>query len=96
MDYVYKGDNIPRKNTEFIRKVGDSPKALVSLIFQQDTLSEQLRSFNLKSDIVKAIVRTKLLRELREKMGMVYSVSVIYRSDTISCTTFSGNNRIQL
>ena len=76
MDYVYKGDNIPRKNTEFIRKVGDSPKALVSLIFQQDTLSEQLRSFNLKSDIVKAIVRTKLLRELREKMGMVYSVSV--------------------
>lgn len=76
MDYVYKGGSIPQKNIEFTRKVGDSPKALVSLIFQQDTLSEQLRSFNLKSDIVKAIIRTKLLAELREKMGMVYSVSV--------------------
>src|SRR5690606_16215916 len=47
--------------------------------------------FNLKNDILSAVLRMKLLHELREEMGMVYSVGVSgsatpYPSDLIRQT----------
>ena len=67
---------IPYKSCSLIRHTGDSPKASVSLIFQQDSLLEEFSSFTLKSNVMKAMLRTCLLNRLREEMGKVYSVSV--------------------
>jgi zinc protease len=75
-DYVYRGGTIPRQPLVFDRAAGDSPKAHVSLVFQQDTLDKDFRMYDLEGDIMKAVLRTKLLKKLREDMGMVYSVSV--------------------
>ena len=75
-DWCYTERNIPYKSCSLIRHTGDSPKASVSLIFQQDSLLEEFSSFTLKSNVMKAMLRTCLLNRLREEMGKVYSVSV--------------------
>ena len=74
--YIYPGAKIPHKAVNFEQYKGDSPKANVTVIFQQDKLDMPLREFMLKCDMMKSILRTKLLNRLREKMGKVYSVSV--------------------
>lgn len=55
---------------------GESPRAIVNLVFQQNEFRGGLRFENLKNDMLKSVIRTKLLKALREEMGMVYSVSV--------------------
>lgn len=75
-EYVHKGGKIPVESVVFSRKAGDSPKAVVSLIFQQDSIDGSIMDLNLKNDVAKGILRMKLLAVLREKMGMVYSVGV--------------------
>lgn len=75
-DWCLNRRSVPYKNDSLIHRTGDSPKATVSLIFQQDSLIEDFRSLSLKADVMKAILRTSLLNLLREKMGKVYSVSV--------------------
>ena len=75
-DWRYTERNIPHKSRSLIHHTGDSPKASVSLIFQQDSLLEEFSSFTLKSNVMKAMLRTCLLNRLREEMGKVYSVSV--------------------
>jgi zinc protease len=75
-DYVYHGPLVSKEPAEIKRKADDSPKATVSLIFQQDKLGESLRMYDLKSEMIQNLLRMKLLEQLREKMGMVYSVGV--------------------
>jgi len=76
MNYVYAGPQIPKDSVKFERKAGDSPKAVVSLVFQQDQIGENMRMFDLKGDMMQAVLRTKLMKVLREELGMVYSVSM--------------------
>jgi zinc protease len=75
-DYLFKGATIPKTRQELERRAADSPKATVTLSFQEDSIPGSLQQFDLKADIVKAVLRTKLLAKLREEMGMVYGVSV--------------------
>lgn len=74
--YQFAERMIPRKNVVLERHDGDSPKAIVSLAFQQDTLQGDFRTYLLKQNVLKAVLRTSLLNHLREEMGKVYSVSV--------------------
>lgn len=67
---------IPHESCSLIRHTGDSPKATVSLIFQQDSLIGELPLLTLKSNVMKSMLRSCLLNRLREEMGKVYSVSV--------------------
>ena len=75
-DWRFKERIIPHKSCSLIHYTGDSPKASVSLTFQQDSLLGEFNSLTLKSNIMKAMLRTCLLNRLREEMGKVYSVSV--------------------
>lgn len=74
--YVYKGSQSPVKDIDFQRKAGDAPKATVSLIYQGTSVSESMSSFEMKNELMKTVLRTNLLKELREALGMVYSVGV--------------------
>ena len=62
--------------SNFERHDGTSPKAIVSLIYQKDSSPADYNMFQLKSDILGAVIKMKLLKQLREEMGMVYSVGV--------------------
>jgi zinc protease len=74
--YTYAGPVLPQKEQVLERRASDSPKASVTLAFQEDQIAGSLQLFELKSDMVKSVLRMKLLAKLREEMGMVYSVSV--------------------
>jgi zinc protease len=67
---------IPHRDITFIRHAADGDKATVSLIFQQDSISGNLQKQELQAMALKAILRSALLKRLREEMGKVYSVSV--------------------
>lgn len=58
------------------RHTGDTPKASVMLIYQQDVLPESQNIMSIKSKILQNVLRTTLLGRLREEMGMIYSVGV--------------------
>lgn len=75
-DYLYRGSAPLSGDTVFQRRDGDPPKASVSLIYQGNHITEGMNTFELKNDLMKAVVRTSLLKALREEMGMVYSVGV--------------------
>ena len=82
-EYIYLGGNVNTNSTKLIRAAGDSERAVVSLVFQQTNLPESKNMFDLKSDMLRDILRVKLLSQLRENMGMVYSVSVSSSSRVI-------------
>lgn len=93
---LVKGEN----DYDLIRYNGESPRAIVSLVYQQNKLNYSLREESLKDEIMKSVLRSKLLKSLREEMGMVYSVGVSASSteipqalsrQTISFTTASEN-----
>ena len=75
-EYIYMGGNVRTDSVKLVRAAGDSERAVVSLVFQHTDLPEEKNIFDLKSDMLKDILRVKLLSQLRENMGMVYSVSV--------------------
>lgn len=75
-EYKYGGPRIPKGDTTHMKSVGENPKATVSMFFQTDAPIAELRLQNLMGDVVKNIVRTKLLKSLREQLNKVYSVSV--------------------
>ena len=58
------------------RHTGDTPKASVMLIYQQDSLPDSQNVMAIKSKLLQNALRTKLLGRLREEMGMIYSVGV--------------------
>lgn len=74
--FVYDGGKIRTTAAKHIRAAGDSERGIVSLIFQYTDIPDGENRFDLKSDMMSGVLRMKLLTELREKMGMVYSVSV--------------------
>lgn len=74
--YMYQGPVIPSGNMDYIKSVGDNPRSTVSLIFQNTKIGIDINSFKLQSDLAEEIVRNRLLKTLREEMGMIYSVSV--------------------
>ncbi len=82
-EYIYSGGDVRTESAKLIRAAGDSERAVVSLVFQQTELPEEKNIFDLKSDMLRDILRVKLLSELRENMGMVYSVSVSSSSRVI-------------
>ncbi|MDD4459978.1 MAG: insulinase family protein [Proteiniphilum sp.] len=74
--YRYDGGKIETQARKFVRAAGDADRGVVSLIFQHTDLAARKNRFDLMSDLASGVLRMKLLSELREKMGMVYSVSV--------------------
>ena len=68
--------DIPQTDQELIRHTGSSNKATVMLTYQQDKPFGSYDDLSLKADVSKAILRTTLLKRLREDLGKVYSVSV--------------------
>ncbi|MBP1677676.1 MAG: hypothetical protein H6Q20_2235 [Bacteroidetes bacterium] len=74
--YVYDGGKVRTTAARLQRKAGDSPKAVVSLVFQQNNISQDLSVFNLQNQMLAEVLKMKLLKELREKLGMVYSFGV--------------------
>ena len=74
--FNYAGGQIRTENEKFIRKAGNSPKATVSLIFQQVDFPNEIDIFKLQSNIADDILRMKFLQQLREEKEMIYSISV--------------------
>lgn len=64
------------EGTTFIKHDGDTEKATVWLTYQTNNMPMDYNDYQLQTDIASAILRTQLLKELREEMGMVYSVGV--------------------
>lgn len=87
-------------DTTLIRHTGESPRAIVNLTFQQHEVQSSMQYENLQNEFLKSVIRMKLLKSLREELGMVYSVGVsansaIYPSplsrQTIAFTTAPEN-----
>ena len=101
--YRYDGGKIRTTAAQLTRAAGDSERGVVSLIFQYSDIPDDTQRFGLQSDLMSGVLRTKLLAELREKMGMVYSVSVSaglrkypaeLARNTISFATNPENSRL--
>lgn len=75
-NYLFHGSSVFNKAIDYQKHVGDSPKAVVSLIFQRPELDGDLRGLGLQNQFMKELVRMRLLKKLREEMGCVYSVGV--------------------
>ncbi|MCK9179715.1 MAG: insulinase family protein [Bacteroides sp.] len=75
-DYIYTRPEVLKRDTIFKRADSPSPKATVSLIYQDYEIPENERIDELKGEFFKSILRMKLLKTLREEMGMIYSVGV--------------------
>lgn len=98
--FMYDGGKIETSSAQLVRRAGDADRTIVSLIFQHTDLQDRKKVYDLKSNIASGVVRMKLLSELREKMGMVYSVGVSggarkypaeLARNTISFTCNTGN-----
>ncbi|WBL26721.1 M16 family metallopeptidase [Zunongwangia sp. HGR-M22] len=74
--YRYQPSHVLKDDVVVEQKDGDSPKATVSLIYQQNTILKSLPETDLLNQVVKNLIRNRLLKKLREEMGAVYSVSV--------------------
>lgn len=75
-EWVTGREPISYRHKELHRHTGDTPKASVMLVYQQDSLPESQNIMGIKSNLLKSALRTKLLGRLREDMGKIYSVSV--------------------
>lgn len=73
--FRYKGGNIRTDSVSFIRKASDSERAVVSLIFQRTDIPDNFDSYQLKSKIADDVIKIRLINEIREKMGLIYSVN---------------------
>ena len=76
LDFHYQRPSLNKTKQVIRERVSDSPKASVTLITQQDQVPKDLHVYNLKQDILADVIRMKLQEQLREQMGMVYSVGV--------------------
>ena len=73
--WVVPNRQIPHRYTEFISPTNDQQKATVTLTFQQDRPEGDLQRQQVYGAALKSILRSALLKRLREDMGKVYSVS---------------------
>lgn len=67
---------IPQESVEFICHEAQDQKANVMLVYQQDQQKGDATMLDIRSEMLKAVFRSALLKRLREEMGKVYSVSV--------------------
>lgn len=74
--YKYKPHPIQKKDVDFIKHNGDSPKAIFSLVFQQDNKLKDVPNLEIQNQLLEAILKLKLSKRLREELGVVYGVSV--------------------
>lgn len=74
--WLVQDRNIPHAHKQLVSYTGDQQKATVTLVYQQDKPIGTYQVMDPKSDIVSSVIRSMLLRRLREDMGKVYSVSV--------------------
>lgn len=74
--YKYKPQPIQKKNIDFIKESGESPKAIYSLIYQQDDKIKDISKLEIQNQILEAVLKLELNKRLREEMGVVYGVSV--------------------
>lgn len=80
IEYRFERKVVDCGNTSFVRHTGESPRAIVNLVFQQYNAIGSPEAENLRNSILSAIVKMKLLKSLREELGMVYSVGVLANS----------------
>ena len=73
--WVAPARQIPHQYIEFISPTNDQPKATVTLTFQQDRPEGDLQRQEVYGAALKSVLRSALLKRLREDMGKVYSVS---------------------
>ena len=74
--WVAPGRQIPQEDLDFVRHTADDQKARVSLVYQQDRPQGDPQLSDVRADMLVAVLRSALLKRLREDMGKVYSVSV--------------------
>lgn len=75
--WVVSTRHIPQHPVELICHEAQDQKANVMLVYQQDRLgNEDPGMLEIKAEMLKAVLRSILLKRLREEMGKVYSVSV--------------------
>lgn len=68
---------VPRRDTSLIRHTSNTERTMVSLIFQgTDSPGLSVVENQMELGAVKAVLRTALMKRLREDMGKVYSVGV--------------------
>lgn len=68
---------VPRRDTSLIRHTSKTERTMVSLIFQgTDSPGLSVVENQMELGAVKAVLRTALMKRLREDMGKVYSVGV--------------------
>lgn len=76
INYQYQTINNLEEDHSIVHTDGNSPKASVSMVYQQDSTVESLPDRDLENKVIKDIIRSRLLKELREELGAVYSVGV--------------------
>ncbi|ALJ03994.1 hypothetical protein APS56_01970 [Pseudalgibacter alginicilyticus] len=74
--YKYKPQAIKNKSVDFIKYGGESPKAVFSLIYQQDHKLKNFSSLEIQNQILESVLKLELNKRLREDMGVVYGVTV--------------------
>ena len=67
---------LPQRDTMFVSRTADDQKARVTLTYQQNQAPVDMQTAEVKADMLKSILRSALLKRLREELGKVYSVSV--------------------
>src|SRR5690606_27935239 len=74
---------------------GDAPSASVTITYQRNQIPSSYFETQLLNDLSVAVLRSALLRELREEMSKVYSVAVsgsfALHPDTLARTTIQFN-----
>lgn len=75
-EYQYNPQPIKKKTLNFIKEVGESPKATFSLIYQQDKRIKDISTLEIQNQLLEAVLKLELNKRLREDMGVVYGVSV--------------------
>ena len=76
MPWLMNHRDIPHTPQRFIRHTGTKERANVMLVYQTDKPLGGYHETDIKGDIMSAVLRSMLLKRLREDMGKVYSVSV--------------------
>lgn len=74
--YKYIPQPIIKENINFIKHDGESPKAVFSLIFQQDAKFKDFVELDRQNQLLEAVLKLELNKRLREELGVVYGVSV--------------------
>lgn len=75
--FVYKGPRLLGVEKSIERNAGNNPRSVVSLVFQDYNYPGTLSHYSIKAEMMKAVIRARLLQILREDMGKVYSVGVM-------------------